>query len=448
MSNKKPTDLELLAMRAEGLVDHSIGIRFDRTTTMEEALGSTSIVPTHLAAALETMWNTPRQACDPTTPPPMLDECERLLVAEGWKVRIGKVNLVYVIPQGVSFASSATLHRSDDALPTWLRQANPGNWDPIEWDELLDGKLGPWVMATDDRRVVSITHTPTLQTEQSVEAGAWTDPEFRGRGYGAAVTAEWADVLRPSGRVLFYSTGPDNVSSQRLAERLGLRRVGHQWLVRNRDLEEVSDVHPASVLRRQLNATEPPTIPPIETDRLRLESMSVGFLSAMLTGNIAQAQQRIDHRIPPDFSLSNKLRSVEHRLRLIQADASQQPWMYRAIVRKEDGELLGHISFHHKAPDPDLQRHGETGAELAYTIEPAHRRRGYAKESAIGMMEWASRESGVRSFVLTISPHNLPSLKTAESMGFVVIGEQHDPVDGPELVMRAEIERILASKPR
>src|SRR5689334_20188089 len=25
-----------------------------------------------------------------------------------------------------------------------LRGANPGNWEPVEWDELLEGKLGPW----------------------------------------------------------------------------------------------------------------------------------------------------------------------------------------------------------------------------------------------------------------------------------------------------------------
>jgi RimJ/RimL family protein N-acetyltransferase len=168
---------------------------------------------------------------------------------EGWNVRIGKVNLVYVIPPGVSFASRVTMHRSDRAIPSWLRQANPGNWEPVEWDELLDGKLGPWAMATHDRRVVSITHAPTPLTDDSVEAGAWTDPAFRGRGYGSAVTAEWADVLRPSGRVLFYSTGPDNLSSQRLAERLGLRLVGYQWLARNHDLEAGGDVHPSSTRR-------------------------------------------------------------------------------------------------------------------------------------------------------------------------------------------------------
>ena len=188
------------------------------------------------------------------------------------------------------------------------------------------------------------------------------------------------------------------------------------------------------------------TIPPIETDRLLLRSMSTEFLAAFLEGGVALAQRFVDYGVPADFSLLGKLPAVERRLRLIQADSSQHPWMFRAIVRKSDGELLGHISFHHKAPDPDLRRHDEVGAELAYSVEAAHRRQGYAKEAAIGMMEWAWRQFEVGTFIVTVSPKNVPSLRLAESMGFRIVGEQEDPVDGTELVMKAEIARVLENK--
>lgn len=117
--------------------------------------------------------------------------------------------------------------------------------------------------------------------------------------------------------------------------------------------------------------------------------------------------------------------------------------MYRAIVRKSDRRWIGHISFHHKAPDPDLRAYVEIGAELGYGIETPYRRSGFAKESAIAMMSWAAESFDVRSFILSISPKNIPSLRMAESIGFEVIAEQHDPVDGRELVMRADIDRIL-----
>lgn len=46
----------------------------------------------------------------------------------------------------------------------------------------------------------------------------WTHPDSRGRGIAAASLVE--------GRVLFYSTSSDNLSSQAAAKRLGLRRLG------------------------------------------------------------------------------------------------------------------------------------------------------------------------------------------------------------------------------
>ena len=98
--------------------------------------------------------------------------------------------------------------------------------------------------------------------------------------------------------------------------------------------------------------------------------------------------------------------------------------------------MLGHINFHHRAPDPDLVAYSELAAELGYTIEPEHRRRGYARESAIAMMKWAADEHGVRDFILSISPDNAASLALARSLGFEVVGEHVDDIDGLEYVMK------------
>lgn len=440
MRTNQPTDLELLALRAEDLRDRSVAIHFDRTATGREALNVASIIPADLVAPLEAAFNNHHHPDHPTTSPPALEECERCLAAEGWRVRTEAASLIYIMDPDVPFSSDVVMYRSDQSFPAWLPEANPGNWESVEWDELVSGKLGPWVMAINERRVVSLTHTANVMAGRSVEAGAWTDPAFRGRGHGSAATAQWANLHRDSGQLLFYSTSLDNRSSQRLAARLGLRLVGYQWLVRRSELVVESNVHPASTLATSAS------IPPIETDRLRLESMDKSLLRAFLHRDLRLAQRLATYDIPPDFSLLGKLSAVERRLRLIEADPAQHPWMFRAIVRKSDGALVGHISFHQKAPDPDLRRHDTVGAELGYTIEKAHRRNGYAKEAATGMMEWASTRFDSCDFVLTISPENLPSLRLAESMGFGVIGEQQDPVDGRELVMKADITRVLASK--
>ena len=43
---------------------------------------------------------------------------------------------------------------------------------------------------------------------------------------------------------------------------------------------------------------------------------------------------------------------LERRIRMIEEDSAQHPWLNRAVVRKEDNQMVGNISFHHKAPDP------------------------------------------------------------------------------------------------
>ena len=106
-------------------------------------------------------------------------------------------------------------------------------------------------MAVQGEIVVSICHTPKPLTARAAECGVWTRPGFRGRGHAAAVTSAWADVLRPSGRHLFYSTEARNLSSQRVTRRLNLRLLGWTWrLGRTRD-DQDGGVHPLSTLRHR-----------------------------------------------------------------------------------------------------------------------------------------------------------------------------------------------------
>jgi RimJ/RimL family protein N-acetyltransferase len=139
----------------------------------------------------------------------------------------------YLIHEGVSFPASAPLVRSDYDDLADLRAANPGNWGADEWHDLLEGRLGPWAMARHEQRVISICHTPKANA-RAAEAGTWTHPDFRGQGHAASTTAEWAALMRASDRLLFYSTSLTNISSQRVARRLGLRQIGLLWQLRRR----------------------------------------------------------------------------------------------------------------------------------------------------------------------------------------------------------------------
>ncbi len=166
---------------------------------------------------------------DPATAPASIARCEQLL-----RDSLGPVELSagpsYVIPLATAFESPAEVQRSDGDESEALRGQNPeaANWSPDEWRLLLDGAFGPWAVATVGKQIISICHCARL-TDRGAEAGVWTDPDFRGQGHAAAVTAAWASLLAPSGRHLFYSTSATNLSSQRVAARLNLHLIGWMW---------------------------------------------------------------------------------------------------------------------------------------------------------------------------------------------------------------------------
>jgi hypothetical protein len=68
-------------------------------------------------------------------------------------------------------------------------------------------------------------------TDQAAEAGLETVAAFRRKGYAAAAVAGWAAELRRRGRITLYSTSWDNLASQGVARKLGMRMYGEDWSI-------------------------------------------------------------------------------------------------------------------------------------------------------------------------------------------------------------------------
>lgn len=184
-------------------------------------------LPDRLAAELHRVVADDEVTPTPGQAPTSLGRCRDLLTSALGEVEVSS-GPSYRIPPDLAYDSPTTIVHSTGPDVDLLRAANPGNWKAAEWQDLLDGKLGPWTMAVDGQQVVAICHTPAA-SEYAAEAGTWTDPGFRGRGLAAAVTAQWAGLVRPTKRWLFYSTFADNLSSQRVAARLDLPLIGWLW---------------------------------------------------------------------------------------------------------------------------------------------------------------------------------------------------------------------------
>jgi RimJ/RimL family protein N-acetyltransferase len=161
---------------------------------------------------------------------------------------------------------------------------------------------------------------------------------------------------------------------------------------------------------------------------LDLVSLSPTFLEAILAGDPAGAEVIAGLALPPDWPDEHDAHLLRLRLDQMRAGPESQSWLVRAMVLlTEERPMVGHIGFH--GPPETIGR-----AELGYTIFPDQRRRGYASEAAVAMMDWAKREHSVNRFFVSIAPENSASLAMAAKLGFTKVGEQIDKEDGLEYV--------------
>jgi hypothetical protein len=80
----------------------------------------------------------------------------------------------------------------------------------------------PWIVVVDNGIGVASCFSARL-TSRAAEAGLWAHEAYYRRGFGSAAAAAWAIAVRKMGRIPLYSTGWDNLASQGVARRLGLR---------------------------------------------------------------------------------------------------------------------------------------------------------------------------------------------------------------------------------
>lgn len=160
--------------------------------------------------------------------PAHLDECIKLLTAEAPVEQVGH-GVVYSFPDTLHYEHRMTLVTSgtpegDDLIAHLNAEGMPPNLVEVGFVDVTHF-WPPWCIALHEGEIVSIAFTARLSM-LGAEVGVTTLPAFRGRGFAAAATAGWASLPSLRDRALFYSTELTNVSSQRVADRLGLRFLG------------------------------------------------------------------------------------------------------------------------------------------------------------------------------------------------------------------------------
>ena len=179
----------------------------------------------------------------------------------------------------------------------------------------------------------------------------------------------------------------------------------------------------------------------IRSSRLDLVTFNPAFLRASLDGKLRNAESILELSLPegwprcaePGWPDCTSVLTL--RLQQLEDDPTVQPWLLRAMVPRGSSLMAGYIGFHTAPGAAYLEPYSPGGVELGFTVFPPFRRRGYAREATLALIEWARRYHGVSRFVMTISPDNVASQSLAKSLGFVRIGSHVDEIDGVEDIL-------------
>jgi RimJ/RimL family protein N-acetyltransferase len=156
----------------------------------------------------------------------------------------------------------------------------------------------------------------------------------------------------------------------------------------------------------------------IASQRLDLVEIDLGAHRALVAGELTEIAGAA---VPDDLA---EAVPSERRIEQLERDPGELPWLVRALVLRDERRVVGAAGFHEPPTDGR--------AELGYQICAADRRRGYAREAVVALMEWAAPQ--LRVVRASIAPQNAASLALVASLGFVRTGEQIDPEDGLEWI--------------
>jgi RimJ/RimL family protein N-acetyltransferase len=121
------------------------------------------------------------------------------------------------------------------------------------------------------------------------------------------------------------------------------------------------------------------------------------------------------------------------RTKQIEQDPASAGWVNGVIWCEREQVAVGHAGYH-GPPDPSGM------VEIGYTVDPAYRRRGYARAALETLLQRAARDPQVRTARVSIRPDNVASYQLAAQYGFVRVGEQWDDEDGLEIIYEVDVQ--------
>jgi len=161
--------------------------------------------------------------------------------------------------------------------------------------------------------------------------------------------------------------------------------------------------------------------------------MPAVLLDALIAGDRAAVAKLAPYAIPDHFPADRGERVdgqgdlvsfLRFRRDQLAKDPARHPWSLRAIVLRSERRMVGFVNFHGPPGVNDVA--APDAVELGWSVFAADRRKGYATETALTLMDWAVEVHRIRRFISATTPDNAASLRVHEKLGFVRTGQVVD----------------------
>jgi RimJ/RimL family protein N-acetyltransferase len=178
-----------------------------------------------------------------------------------------------------------------------------------------------------------------------------------------------------------------------------------------------------------MDSADPP--PP---RHVRIVHLTAPVFRALAQGDLAAANMASPVPLSACFAEPEWRGVWRTRSKQVERDPASAAWVTGVIWDEQQHVAVGRAGYH-GPPDPSGM------VEIGYAVDPAYRRRGYARAALEALLRRAAREPEVRTVRVTISPDNTPSYQLASQYGFAEVGEQWDEEDGLEIIYEADASR-------
>jgi RimJ/RimL family protein N-acetyltransferase len=165
--------------------------------------------------------------------------------------------------------------------------------------------------------------------------------------------------------------------------------------------------------------------------QVRIVHLDAAAFRALADGDLAGANAASPVPLSPYFAGPDWRGTWHRRHRQVEQDPASAAWVTGVIWDEQRRVAVGRAGYH-GPPDPSGM------VEIGYAVDPAYRRRGYARAALEALLQRAAAEPQVRTVRVTISPDNTASYRLASQYGFARVGEQWDDEDGLEIIYEVD----------